>query len=54
MLFAVNVKIEIFVLDFFIGAVRTDFLNGVVEQFHQIRIFFANGNAGTFTEIFYL
>ncbi len=51
-LFTVDVKIEIFVLDFFVGTVSADGVNGHVEFFNQLFVLLADSNTRTISQPF--
>ena len=51
-LIAVDVKVEVFLRHFVVGAVFTHFTQRFVESGFQLAIFFAQADAGTIAEVF--
>ena len=49
-LFAVDIEIKIFILNFFVGPIRPDLIDGLIEQFHQVLILFAAGDSFALAE----
>src|SRR6185312_2844115 len=49
---AVDVEIEVFIIDLLIGAILADLLDRNVEGIDEVRFALANGNAGAFAEPF--